>query len=51
MPDTPSPRGYMPNELAVLLRCSADRIRSMIRRGEINALDIGRHGGRRRYPG
>ncbi|MHB1424762.1 MAG: helix-turn-helix domain-containing protein [Gemmataceae bacterium] len=36
-------RGYTPNELARVLRISPDRIRAMIRSGELGAVDTSRH--------
>ena len=43
-------RGQTPNELAPVLRLSPDRIRAMIRTGELGAIDTARHRcGRPRY--
>jgi excisionase family DNA binding protein len=37
------PRGYTPNELARLLRVSADRVRAWIRSGELAAINTAPH--------
>jgi hypothetical protein len=43
-------RGYTPNELARLLRMSPDRIRAMIARGELGAINTAAvHCGKPRY--
>ena len=41
MPDTLPPRGFTPNEAAKLFRISPERVRAMIARGELGALNLG----------
>jgi excisionase family DNA binding protein len=43
-----APRGMTPREVAVLLRVSGDKIRALIRRGELQAVDMGERPGRAR---
>jgi excisionase family DNA binding protein len=48
--DDTTQRGLTPNELARVLRVSADRVRAWIKSGELGALDTARHRcGRPRY--
>jgi excisionase family DNA binding protein len=43
-------RGYTPREVAKMLRVSPDRVRAMIQRGELGALNLAqRRSGRPRY--
>lgn len=48
MSDIPA-RGLTPNEVAKLLRVSPDKIRSLIKRGELSAIDLGVRGGKPRF--
>lgn len=50
MRSEPRPAGMTPNEVARLLRISPDRVRAMIVRGELGAINLGpRRGGKPRY--
>jgi excisionase family DNA binding protein len=40
-------RGHTPREVARLLRCSAEKVRRLIERGELAAIDMGNGGGKR----
>jgi len=42
-------RGLTPNETARLLRIGPDRVRSLIARGELGALNLGTRGGKPRF--